>query len=157
LQDIIFKNFHYNGYKGWAKKPIKSRKSKKNNWKNRTEPNPNRTKNRAKPEKNRAKPKNRAEPIWTGFCPKKPNRNQSVWTGFGFFKKIQFDYYFFIKTEPNKKDHPQCLLYVIFWWLVLFCLDVSTSYVPMFFLKINSSFIISFILWIFMILSSLPD
>jgi hypothetical protein len=31
--------------------------------------------------------KNRAKPVWTGFCPKKPNPNQSVWTGFGFFFK----------------------------------------------------------------------
>jgi hypothetical protein len=26
-----------------------------------------------------------------------------VWTGFGFKKKIQFGYFFFIKTEPNGK------------------------------------------------------
>jgi len=63
-----------------------------------TEPNPNRKKPsqtgkyKAKPEKNLAKPKNKAKPVWTGFCSKitEPNQNQSVWTGSGsvsfFFK-----------------------------------------------------------------------
>ena len=69
---------------------------------------PNRTQtknNRAKLEKNLAKinraktkpnRKNRAKPVWIGFCPKKPNqlnRHRSVWTGFGFFHYQKIDKY----------------------------------------------------------------
>ena len=95
-----------------------------------TEPNPtkNPKKNRANPSQNWAKPsqtektepkprktsqnrKNRAKPVWTGFCPKKPNRTEtgrfdpvSVF----FFKKkiISVWLFFLIKTEPNRKWSP---------------------------------------------------
>jgi hypothetical protein len=95
-----------------TEKPIKPRKQKKNwknqtvkknrlkFWKNRpvwfykpeikkTEPNQNR-KNPEKPSQTRKTEPSRFEPVFI----LKPNRNRSVWTGFGFFKKIQF-YYFF--------------------------------------------------------------
>ena len=50
----------------------------------------------------------------------------------------------------------QCFIYVIFWWLVLFCLDVNFNFLRsyVFLTKTNSSFLISYILWIFKILSS---
>ena len=96
-------------FRGLSKKTKKLKKLKKNNnWKNQIV-----KKNRLKFLKNRPvrfyKPKTKKtrkiEPqsVWTGFYPKKLNWNRSVWTGFGFFKKNQFGYFFFIKTEPNKK------------------------------------------------------
>jgi hypothetical protein len=87
-------------------------------YKPKTEPNPN----WKKPEKNRAKPKKtepkqnnwaKTEPNWFEpvFVLKnriEPNRNRSIWTGFNsvlvfFKKKIWFSYFFWIKTEPNRK------------------------------------------------------
>ena len=77
-----------------------------------TEPNPNR-KNQKKTESNwkktepkssqTEKPSQTGKPNPNRFLSKKKNWNQSVWTGFGFFKKIRFGYFFFIKTEPNWK------------------------------------------------------
>jgi len=78
------------------KKPIKPRKPKKNNRKNRLKFWKNRPVRfsfiskktnwtKPKPKKTEPNRKNRAKPVWTGFCPKKPNRNRSVWTGFGSF------------------------------------------------------------------------
>ena len=75
-----------------------------------TEPNRNRQKTGKKPSqtgKTGPKPrkqsqnrKNRAKPVWTGFCPKKPNRNgrfDPVSVRFRFFfqkKKFRFGYFF---------------------------------------------------------------
>ena len=66
-----------------------------------TEPNREKTEpNQKKTEPNRKKP---GQPVWTGFCSKKPNRNRSVWTGFGFLKKKFGLVTFFYKnrTEPK--------------------------------------------------------
>ena len=55
---------------------------------------------------NRAKPRqNRAKPVWTGFCPKKPKPVGLTRFQF-FFKKISVWLLFFIKTEPNRKWSP---------------------------------------------------
>ena len=58
--------------------------------------------------KNWAKSKNRAKLVWTGFFlkkkPKSAGSNQFLFS-FGFFlKKIQFNYFFLIKTEPNRSN-----------------------------------------------------
>ena len=86
-----------------------------------TEPNWTETETDKKPEKNpsqtepnRKKPsQNRAKPVWTGFCPKKPNRTEtsrfdpvSVRFRFFFQKKNSVWLLFLIKTEPNRKWSP---------------------------------------------------
>jgi hypothetical protein len=106
-----------------TKKPIKPRKSEKNNrknrtvkknrlkfWKNRsvwffkpgtekTEPNPNPTRKNWKKKQSQ----NRAKPVWTGFCSKKPNRTEtSRFEPVSVFFKIQFGYFFDKnRTEPK--------------------------------------------------------
>ena len=72
-----------------------------------TEPN----RNKKKPSQTGKKPsqteKPRPKPVWTG-CPKKPNWTETCWFELVsvFFLKFQFDYFFLIKTEPNKKWSP---------------------------------------------------
>ena len=63
-----------------------------------------------KPEKKKPWKKNRAKPVRTGFCPKKPNRTETgrlELVSVFFFKKIRFGcFFFYIKTEPNRKWSP---------------------------------------------------
>ena len=66
---------------------------------------PNQTQTQTK--KNRAK-QEKTEPksSQTGFCPKKPNWTETSrfeLVSVFFLKKILFGYFFFIKTEPNRK------------------------------------------------------
>jgi hypothetical protein len=65
---------------------------------------PNRIKNRAKPEKKPSQTKktepNQFERVFVLKNRIETNRFELVSV---FFKKNQFNYYFFIKTEPNKK------------------------------------------------------
>ena len=61
--------------------------------------------------------KNRAKPVWTGFCPKKPNQNRLVWTGFGFFKK-KFNLIIFFNKNRTKNYHSSSsslLICLIIW------------------------------------------
>jgi hypothetical protein len=56
--------------------------------------------------------KNRAKPIWTGFCPKKPNRTET-----GRFEPVSFRFFFFLirfsyffyknRTEPKMIENDQ--------------------------------------------------
>jgi len=96
-----------NNQKNWtAKKPIKILKKPAGSVRFRfykqktekTEPNRNQ-KNKKKTEpnrKNRAKTgKNRAKPVWTGFCPKKPNRTKTGrFDPVSIFFLIWFSYFF---------------------------------------------------------------
>jgi hypothetical protein len=76
-------------------KTEKTAPNRKKTWKktepNRKKPSQTRSKpektepNQKKPSQNRAKPKNRAKPVWTGFCPKKPNRTEPKPVGLNRF------------------------------------------------------------------------
>jgi len=70
-----------------------------------TEQNPNRKKTEPNQKNLSQNRENRAKPVWTGFCPKKPNRTETGWFDpvSVFLKKNRFGYFFFIKTEPNRK------------------------------------------------------
>jgi hypothetical protein len=65
-----------------------------------TEPNPNRIKTEPNRKKTEPNWENRANPVWTDFCSKKPkpvglNR-------FNFLKKIQFGYFFYKNQNKSK-------------------------------------------------------
>jgi hypothetical protein len=101
-----------NRLKFWKNRPFGfgfiSLKPKKLNWTQtgkKTEPKPSQTRIT---EPNR---KNKAKPVWTGFCPKNPNRTKPKSIGlnrfrfgFGFFKKNWFCYFF--KKKSNRKWSP---------------------------------------------------
>jgi hypothetical protein len=60
-----------------------------------------------KPEKKKTVKKNRVKPVRTGFCPKKPNRTETgrlELVSVFFLKKFGLVvFFFYIKTEPNRK------------------------------------------------------
>jgi len=71
---------------------------------NQTKPKPKKIrKNRAKPDKNRAKPE-KTKPNWFELVFVLKNQTEIGWFEpvlVFFFKKIWFDYFFFIKTKSN--------------------------------------------------------
>ena len=85
---------------------------------NRTEPKPEKTEPKPKkPSQTEPKSsqtgKNRAKPVWTDFCSKKPNRTEPSWfepvsVRFRFFKKKNFSLVIFKKKKPNRieNEHP---------------------------------------------------
>ena len=119
---------------GWAKKHKNRENRKKNNRKNRTvkknrlkfwnnQPvrfgfgfislklkKPNRTQTKKTGKNPSQTGKNRASPVWTGFCPKNKSKLVGLnrfWFAFGFFLKIYFNLIIFlIKTKSNWKWSP---------------------------------------------------
>jgi hypothetical protein len=83
------------------KKLIKLKKQKKNNRKNRTEPKSGK-KIEPNPKKTEPSRKNRAKPVRTGFCSKKPNRNRSVWISFGSVLVFFFKFGLIIFFDKNR-------------------------------------------------------
>jgi len=90
-----------------TEKPIKPRKQKKTNRKNRLKFKKNQLVRFYKPETKKTKPKpkkNKKKPSQTGFCSKKPNRTET-----GRFEPVLVFFlisvwlFFLIKTEPNRK------------------------------------------------------
>jgi hypothetical protein len=72
-------NHEKNRLKFWKNQPVRFDFGFISLKPNRTEPKPKKTEKKPSQNPNR---KNRAKPVWIGFCPKKPNRNKSIWTSF---------------------------------------------------------------------------
>jgi hypothetical protein len=109
----------------WKNQPVQFRFYKSETEK--TEPNWTQTEKTKKNQKNRAKTEktepNRFEPVFVLKNQTEPNRNRSVWTSFGFFKKIQFDY-FLDKNRTEPKMTPlvlPMLLKIKISWIYCYC------------------------------------